>query len=532
MRTIALCLFPFSLAMAQHHMAPPPAEKPVVLYKGLGIWHHPIATTSADAQRFFDQGLALLYGFNRYEAQRSFRKAAELDPNAAMAWWGLAMSFGPYINMDGDPTYDPKQSCAAVEQGLKIAGAPEREKAWLQAAATRCPDDRPQAYIDAMKALSERWPDDLDAATFYAESLLLPPRWHWYAADGTPAPGVAEAEHVLERVLRRWPDHAGANHYYIHAVESSRTPERAVASAQRLMGLMPEAGHIVHMPAHIWLVLGDWDLAAGVNERAAQVDRDYFAQTNVSGPYIGYYVHNLHFVAYARWMQGRKGDGLKAADDIAAAVAPLEQTIPDMADAFFTMPIFARVRFADWESILRMPQPKDTLHSTTLVWHFARALAFAARGDHQQAVREQQAFEAGRQAVPADALWGSNKAVGVLNLASEVAAARLAANPDDAVAHWRRAVALQDALTYDEPPPWYYPVRESLGAALIRAGKPAEAETTLRDGVNRSPRNGRMLFGLMESLRAQGKTEDAESVKREFDAAWRKADVKLSIDEM
>ena len=532
MRKLALFLLPFGLASAQHHMPPPPAEKPVVLYKGLGIWHHPIATTSPEAQKFFDQGLALLYGFNRYEAQRSFRKATELDPNAAMAWWGLGMSFAPYINMDGDPTYDQKQSCAAVEQGLKLAAAPEREKTWLRAAASRCPDDRPQAYIDAMKALADRWPDDLDAATFYAESLMLPPRWHWYAADGTPAPGVAEAEHVLERVMRRWPDHPGANHLYIHAVESSHTPERAVASAQRLMGVMPEAGHMVHMPAHIWLVLGDWDLAAGVNERAAQVDRDYFAETNVTGPYLIYYVHNLHFVAYARWMQGRKGDGLKAADDIAAAVAPIEESIPEMADAFLTMPIFGRVRFGDWDGILNMPQPKDTMRSTTLVWRFGRALAFAARGDRAAAEREQQAFEARRKALPADASWVNNKASDIMMLASEIISARLAAAPVEAVPHWRRAVAIQDALVYDEPPGWFYPVRESLGAALIRAGKPAEAETVLRDGVNRSPRNGRMLFGLMESLRAQGKTEDAEFVRREFDAAWRKADVKLSIEEM
>ncbi len=532
MRKLILCLLPFSLALAQHHMPPPPAtEKPVVLYPGLGIWHHAIATSSPEAQKFFDQGLALYYGFNRYEALRSFRKAAELDPSAAMPWWGMAMALGPYVNMDGDPSYDQKESCAAAAKGLAISTAPDREKAWLQAAASRCPDYQPQAYIDAMKALAARYPDDLDAATLYAESLMIPVRWHWYAADGTPAPGVAEAEHVLEQVMRRWPDHAGANHYYIHAVESSRTPERGVASAQRLMGIMPEAGHMVHMPAHIWLVLGDWELAATLNERAAAVDREYFEESRVNGSYLTYYVHNLHFVAYARSMQGRKGDALKAASDITDAVAPLETTIPAITDYFRPVEIFARLRFADWQGILSMPEPNAALPSTRLIWHFAKALAYSARGDRAAAVREQQAFEAGRKALPADTFWGNNKAASAMELASESLAARLA-GPQDAVAHWRRAVEIQDALTYDEPPAWYYPVRESLGAALIRAGNPAEAEQVFRDGVNRSPRNGRMLFGLLESLRVQGKMESVEAVQREFDAVWRKADVQLTVAEM
>jgi tetratricopeptide (TPR) repeat protein len=288
MRKIVIFCLASSLLPAQHHEMAPATEKPVVLYSGLGNWRHAISTNNADAQKFFDQGLNLLFGFNRYEALRSFRKAAELDPNAAMAYWGMGMSLAPYINMDGDPTYNQKESCAAIERGRRISQAPEREKAYLQAAATRCPDDQPKAYADAMGNLVNRWPDDLDARTLYAESLMIPVRWHWYAADGTPAPGVTEAEHALEEVLRRWPEHPGANHYYIHAVESSRTPERAIASAQRLMGVVPAAGHMVHMPGHIWLVLGDWDTAIAVNDRAAAVDRQYFARTGVSGSYLMY----------------------------------------------------------------------------------------------------------------------------------------------------------------------------------------------------------------------------------------------------
>jgi tetratricopeptide (TPR) repeat protein len=529
MHKSAICLFTITLAFGQQ----PPAEKPVKVYPGLGVWHHPIHTNSAEAQKFFDQGLALMYGFNRYESLRSFRKAAELDPNAAMAYWGMAMAQGPYINMDGDAELNMKASCAAAEAGLKLPETPAREIAYLQAAFARCPDYDPQRYIDATRMVRNRWPDDLDALVLYAESLMVPVRWHWYGPDGSPAAGVPEAERTLEEVLRRWPDHAGANHLYIHVVESSPSPERAIASAQRLMGIMPQAGHVVHMPGHIWLVLGDWELAASVNERAVAVDRQYLAESQVTTSGYGvYYVHNLHFIAYARWMQGRKADGLRAAAELASAMAPMVEAMPEMADSFNSVSMFGHVRFQDWDGILRMKQPKDALRLSTAVWHYARALAFSARHDRTAAAREQAAFEAIRPQIAPEAPWGNNKAKDVMAMVSEVLSARLASDPAAAVPHWRQAVALQDALVYDEPPPWYYPVRESLGAALLRSGKAGDAERVFRDGVKRSPRNGRMLFGLMQSLRAQHKDGDAEWVKREFDAAWAKADVKLSVDEL
>lgn len=526
-----VCLLPLGLVMAQQ--PGPSAENPVILYKGLGTWHHAIHTASAEAQKFFDQGLALTYGFNRYEALRSFRKAVQLDPQAAMPYWGMAMAQGPYINMDFDAEYNMKASCAALDAGLKLPGTPENERLYLQAAAARCPEYQPQPYITAMRDLARRWPDDLDAQTFYAESLLIPSRWHWYGTDGAPAAGQLEAEHTLEQVLRRWPDHPGANHLYIHAVESSPTPERAIPSAQRLMGVMPAAGHMVHMPGHIWLVLGDYEMAATVNERAVAVDRDYLAQSRTSSGYGAYYVHNLHFVAYARWMQGRKADGLRAADELAAAMAPMLESMPEMADSFNSVTVFGRVRFQDWDGILKLPQPKDTLHATTATWHYARALALAGRGDRAAAAREQAALDALRAGIPADAPWGTNnKASDVAAMASEIVTARLAPSPAEAVPHWRRAVSIQDAFVYDEPPAWYYPVRESLGAALLLAGKPAEAESVFRDGIQRSPRNGRMLFGLMKSLQALGKTQEAELVQREFQAAWSKADVTLRIEDL
>ena len=518
-------------AAAQHHPVMT-AEKPVVLYKGLGVWKHPIATRNAEAQKFFDQGLALLYGFNRYESLRSFRRAAELDPQSIMAYWGMAMAQGPYINMDGDPSFDLKGACAAVEKG-KTARGPERERAYLEATATWCPEYRPAAYIDAMRALAGRYPDDVDAATIYAESLMIPVRWRWYAADGSPAAGVAEAERTLEAVIRRWANHPGANHYYIHAVESSPTAERAVPSAYRLMGIVPAAGHMVHMPGHIWLVLGDWETAASLNERAAAADREYFAATGVtSGTYTPYYLHNLDFVRYARSMQGRKADALRAADALAAGAEPMTHSMPEMVETIAPTVLFTYVRFGEWDHVLKTPQPGAGQPLSAAMWRYARAVAMAARGDRAGAAREREAFEAQKATVPAGGLWGQNKTADVLALASEVLAARIAEAPREAVPHWRNAVAMQEALVYDEPPDWYYPLRESLGAALLRAGQAAEAERVLREGVKRSPHNGRMLFALMESLKAQGKTEDADWVRREFDAAWDKADVKLRLEDL
>jgi tetratricopeptide (TPR) repeat protein len=522
--SIAVLLVPVALAQ--------PAEKPVALYKGTGIWHHPIATPNPEAQKFFDQGLALLYGFNRYESLRSFRKASELDPQSAMALWGMAMAQGPYVNMDGDPSYDLKAACASAAAAQKLTDAPARERAYVEAVATWCPEYRPDAYIEAMRGVVDRYPDDLDARTIYAESLMIKVRWHWYS-NGKSAEGVAEAEHQLEEVLRRWPDHPGANHYYIHAVESSPAPERAIASAQRLMGITPAEGHMVHMPGHIWLVLGDWKTAADVNDRAAEVDREYFETTNVvGGTYAPYYLHNLDFIRYARSMEGNKAEALRAAAMEAREMAPMAQAMPEMTDAYMPAPEFAYMRFGEWDHFLAAPRPRAEMKLTTAFWHYGRALAFAAKGDGAAAAGERDGFRQSKDGIPADASWGQNKASDVLAMAAETLEARLASSPEAAVPHWKRAVELQDALTYDEPPAWYYPVRESLGAALLRAGQAAEAESVFREGARRVPRNGRMLFGLMESLRAQNKTEAAESVRREFEANWAHADVKLRIEDM
>jgi tetratricopeptide (TPR) repeat protein len=523
----ACLLFPLGLALAQ-----PAGERPVALLKGMGPWRHPIATRNAEAQKYFDQGLALLYGFNRYEALRSFRKVAELDPQAIMGYWGMAMAQGPYINMDGDASYDLKAACAAIEAGRKVAGPPSQEMEYLDAVATWCPEYRPPAYIDAMRALSGRYPDDLDALTLYADSLMIPTRWHWYGADGQPAAGMSEAERALEEVMRRWPQHPGANHLYIHAVESSLAPERAIPSAQRLMGIVPGAGHMVHMPGHIWLVTGDWEAAAAVNERAAAVDREYFSATNVTGgTYTPYYLHNLDFIRYARSMQGRKGDAFRAAEALEAANAPMAQVMPAMADAVYPAVLFTHLRFQDWDYVMRLPKPDEKRKLGVAIWHYARAVAQVARGDRAAAEIEKEAFERARAAVWVDQPWGQNKAGDVLALASQTLLARFRSGLV-AARLWTDAVTMQDALTYDEPPAWYYPLRESEGAASLRAGQAATAEEIFREGIKRSPHNGRMLFGLLESLKAQNKKEAADAVRREFEAAWAKADVQLRVEDL
>ncbi len=534
MKTVIVLALSCAAAVGQHqHPTPTSGEKPVALLPGLGIWKHPIGTRSPEAQKFFDQGLVLLYGFNRPEALRSFRKAAELDPHAGMAQWGIAMALGPYLNMDMDPDVHLKEACDAGHTGLRIDGIPAADRAWLEAVSARCPDySDPAKYTAAMRSLAARFPDDPDAQAWYAESLLLPVRWRWYSIDGQPAEGVTEAERVLESLLLRYPDHPGANHFYIHAVESSPTPQRAVPSAQKLMGIVPAAGHIVHMPGHIWLVLGEYETTVDVNERAAQVDREYFAKTGAMSSYYAYYIHNLTFILYARAMQGRTAETRKAIGRFQEALKPMAQMMPEMGDVFGVFVTFAQLRINQWDELLAVQRPKSENSLAQAMWRYARALALAAKRKLPEAAVEQQQFESLRQKLDRNMAWDTNKLGDVMDLASAVLDARVESSPAAAVPKWKRAVELQDGLAYDEPPAWYYPVRESLGAALLLAGQAPDADAVFREGLRKSPKNGRMLFGLLESLKAQGKTEASAWVEREYQAAWKGADLKLLIREL
>jgi hypothetical protein len=525
----ALLLF-IAIALGQHHSATG-SEKPVALLTGLGNWRHPIATTSPDAQKYFDQGLTLVYSFNKHEGLRSFRKASQLDPRAPMIFWGMAMALGPYINMDGDPDVQMKESCGAVQAGLKVARTGSIESAWLEAAETRCPDFAdPSKYIRAMHDLAARLPDDPDAQTIYAEALMIPVRWKWYGPDRKPASGVPEAEQLLEGVMRRHPQHPGANHLYIHIVESSATPERGVPSAQRLMGIVPAAGHMVHMPGHIWVALGDFNNAVAVNERAVEVDRRYVAQVGLMGGYGMYVLHNFQFLVYGHAMQGSAAETRKAAGQMRAAIKEYATEMPEMAEVMNTWLFLNELRANLWDEVLQAARPNAP--PTVAAWHLARALALAGRGQPGNARKEQTEFEKLRKTLDRNMQWGTNRFGDVMDLASVVLDARLESSPARAVPKWRRAVAIQDGLVYDEPPAWYYPVRESLGGALLLSGDAQGAETVFREGLERSPNNGRMLFGLLESLKTEKKTDAIPWAQSEFDAAWKGADIQLRVKDL
>jgi tetratricopeptide (TPR) repeat protein len=493
---------------------------------GFGPVHHPITTSSPEAQRFFDQGLALAYGFNHEEAIRSFERAAELDPRAAMPLWGIALALGPNINLDVDPEREKKAFDASRKALELAAGAPANEQAYVRAVARRYSVD-PKAdlkalaeeYVKAMQELVRACPDDLDAATLYAESLMDLRPWKLWKQDGTPEPGTEEILSVLESVLKRNPGHLGANHYYIHAIEGSPHPERALPSAARLETLAPASGHLVHMPAHIYMRTGDYARAEDANQKAAEADRSYIARTHAEGIYpLMYYNHNLQFLAAAAMMDGRREIARKAADELASNTAPVAREMP-MAEFVVPMPMFVALRFGSWNEVLAMPDPGPGLPLTGAAWHFARARAFQETGNRAGAQKERAAFLEAKSKVPADEPWGNNMAADVLAVAEESLAACFESGSDARIARWKSAIARQDALVYDEPPAWYYPVRESLGKALLDAGRAAEAEAVYRADLERNPRSPRSLLGLKAALEAQHRAQDARSVDTQYRAA-------------
>ena len=520
-------------------------SKAPVLLAGMGDHHHPVSTKNPEAQRFFDQGLTLVYGFNHEEAVRSFQRAAELDPRSAMAYWGIALALGPCINLDVDAAHE-KMAYEAIQKAKSLAGgATESERAYIEALLTRYsgeanPDLRKldAAYARAMKELAKRYPDDLDAATLYAESLMDLHPWKLWSLDGKPTEGTEEIVTVLESVLRRDPEHIGANHYYIHTVEASPHPERALTSAKRLESLAPGAGHLVHMPTHIYMRTGDYLAAAKSTARAAEVDKAYLQESGTMGSMYDmmYYGHNVHFQAAAASMAGRFGEAKQAADELAAHTLPMVHHMP-MAEMYEPTPMFILLRFHHWEEILKLPAPEAGLMMTTAFWHFARGSAAAETGKIEMAEAERQELKTARDRTPADAEFSAyfNKARTFLDLAAAVLDARIAAarkEPGRANDLWEQAVQIQDGLNYGEPPEWFYPVRESLGAALLQSGKAEEAETVFRADLERNPRNPRSLFGLWKSLEAQKRTSDAEWVKREFEEAWKNADGKLKLEDL
>ncbi|MBD2524120.1 lipopolysaccharide assembly protein LapB [Nostoc sp. FACHB-133] len=507
------------------------ARQPYTLISGLGAIHHPVSTTNAQAQEFFDQGLNLIYAFNHDEAVRSFQHAAKLDPHLAIAYWGIALALGPNINLEIDPNRE-LAAYQAVQQALALSTkASNQERDYIAALAKRYSQD-PGAdlyqlavdYAKAMATLVELYPDDLDAATLYAESLMDLHPWQHWTKDGKPQPDTEKIVAILESVLKRNPNHTGANHYYIHAVEASPSPERALVSAKRLGTLAPAAGHLVHMPSHIYFRVGDYEGAMQANEQAIAQDDIYIKKYQVQGTYpMMYYNHNVHFLMVASSMAGKYEDALQAADKLVANATAINPYLP-MLEGFLGSKMLIQTRFSDWDAILKTPAPDVKLPTTTALWHFARGMAMAATGKLEEAASESRALLTAKQEISTEATIGFSPASRILDIASKVLDAKIATKNNDyeyAIQLLEKATVAEDALDYVEPPDWYFPTRESLGAVLLAKGDYKEAEKVFRTDLEKYPHNGRSLFGLQATLQALGKEDAAQVVKADLQTAWK-----------
>jgi tetratricopeptide (TPR) repeat protein len=537
---LALMLVPN--AFTQHNHADPQAA-PAQLLEGLGNHVHPIDTKSELAQQFFNQGIALIFGFNHDEAARQFAKAAELDPQSPMPHWGIALALGPNYNLP--PIADREEKAwKAIETAIKLSrNSAPNERAYVDALAKRYSKDPSEdrarlaiAYKDAMKQIMTDYPDDLDAATLYAEAMMNLRPWALWTNDGKPAEDTLEILSVLESVLKRDPDHPGANHYYIHAVEASRNPERGLPSAMRLGALMPGAGHIVHMPSHIFLRVGDFEASADVNKTASVVDRRYIEKTGGEKSFYSlmYYSHNLHFVSYVRMMQGQFDESIDYAHHLRRNVDGAVDGMPMLA-SYAAFEWLILTRFNKWDEVLAEPQPKEQNAFVNAMYRYSRALAFANLGRVKEAEAERERMAEISGSVAEKEMLMNNSTRSLLEIGLVELQARSARAKKDVaseIANLERAVALQDNLKYMEPPEWHYPIREALGGALLRNGKAAEAEAVFRKDLEVNPRNGRSLFGLMEALKMQGKTVNVEWVSREFAEAWKYAPTSLKISDL
>jgi tetratricopeptide (TPR) repeat protein len=510
------------------------AQEPPALDSGIGSGHMKVTTSNAEAQRYFDQGMRYVYAFNHEAAVRSFQHATQLDPNLALGYWGVALALGPNINMDVDPDRE-KQAWDGEQSALNhAASASPRERDMIDALAKRYTND-PKAdlhklqveYSGAMRELSKKYADDPDIATLYAESLMDLRPWKFWTHDGKPVEDTEEIVRVLESVLAKHPNHVGANHYYIHAVEASLHPERALPSARRFQTLAPAAGHLVHMPAHIYQRTGNYAGAADANERAAAVDRKFMEKYGHESMYAAmYYNHNLQFGSASYAMEGRYADAKRMADEFGAAATAMAKQMAPL-DVFAAAPLLTNLRFGRWREVLSAADPKAGPVSTGM-WHFARGVAFAQLGNVSGAQSEQKMFEASRAGFPDDPGFMQNTPRALGEVASNVLAGRIAMATADrkaAIAAYRRAVELEDALNYDEPADWFYPTRETLGAALLLDGQLAEAEAVFRADLEHNKHNPRSLWGLARTLLHERK--DSSKASAEFRRLWKGAPLKL-----
>ncbi|MEQ9437214.1 hypothetical protein [Hyphomonas sp.] len=538
--------------VAELAATPPEAEAPDVaamagapLFEGMGDFHREITTSSADAQKYFDQGMVLAFGFNHAESIRSFRAAQTLDPACAMCFWGEAMATGPNINVTSKgkavmSDADRASAFAAINKAIALKdSASPAEQALIEAMAKRYNGDPATsrepldvAYAEAMGQYVADHPGDHDAAAMYAEAWMNTMPWDYWSADGEPKPETVKVIATLEDIIAKAPEHPLALHLYIHAVEASSDPGRAEDEADRLAGLVPGSGHLVHMPAHIFWRVGRYDDAAKANITAAKVDEDYIAQCNAQGFYPAlYYPHNIHFLWAAASMSGQREMALEAGQKVADNVR-LEQIEQFPTVEFFkTIPLLSLVQFGQWADVLATPQPPETLDYSNAIWHYARGVAAARTGSLEAAQEERAALAGMKDSVQISFLDTADyPASTLLTIADELLQGEIAsaqARHDEAIAHFTLAVTAQDTLPYMEPPFWYYPTRQSLGEALVAAGRHAEAEAVYRKDLEDYPHNGWSMSGLIKALKAQDKTEEAAEMTHMFEIVWRNSDVEL-----
>ena len=514
------------------------APREVPLFDGLGDRSRRVATSSAMAQRYFDQGLAFLYAFNHDEAIRSFRRAAELDPSCAMAFWGVAIANGPHINNPVVPPEREKAAWEAVRQAQALASATSPvERALIGAAAVRYAEPQPadrapldRAYAEAMRGVHQQFPDDADVGALFAEALADLRPWDLWTAEGRPQPGTEELVAVLEAVLTKAPRHLLALHLYIHAVEASPHPEKADQAADRLRDAAPGLGHLVHMPSHIDVRRGRWAEAITANAKAMEADRGYRERSPEQGFYRLYVAHNHHMLAYGAMMTGRSALALETIRRMAADIPPDFLRDNPWADGFLAMPLEVMMRFGRWDDVLAHPDFAETAPISRALRRYARAVAHAAQGRIEDAKAEQSAFAAARTRVPKEATFGNNTAADLLDVAEHLMKGEILYRErrvGEGLAALREAVTREDKLRYDEPPDWIQPVRHPLGAALLQAGRFAEAEAVFREDLRRLPESGWGLYGLYRALALQKKDAEAAEVEKRFDAVWREADLKI-----
>jgi len=525
-----------SLAAVCAEAAPP-------LFDNLGSLHHPISTTSEAAQQYFDQGLRLTYAFNHEEAVRSFEEAANRDPSAAMAYWGIALALGPNINASMSKEAERRAIEAIKQARARLETATPAERAYIEALTKRYVSTKgskraalDKVYAEAMRTLWRQNPDDPDAGVLFAEALMDLRPWDLWTADGKPKPGTEEIVSTLEAVLANHPDHPGACHFYIHAVEASPNPGRALPCAQRLPSLMPGAGHLVHMPAHIYVRVGEYHESAERNAEAAQVDEQYLAQQHPAGGYAdGYYSHNVHFLWSSLMMEGRSAESLKVAQRVAGTITEEEVKKDRVKEQYLPTKFYTLIRFGRWEDVLKEPPPPKGLHLMEGIWRLGRGMALAATGRLPGAEGEHHALVTMTRQFRRTKSREEKLERELLKIAERLLAGDIAAHRqryDEAVKALREGIKLEDALAYAEPPLWPLSLRQYLGAVLLMAHRPAEAQREYQADLKRLPENGWSLFGLAQSLKAQQKEAEAGEVTERFNKAWAHADVTLTASRL